>query len=206
MTLEPPTTLLLLRHGETALTPEKRFSGSGADPALSATGQGQAAAAAELLATRRTVHAIVSSPLRRCRETAAAAARRLGLEVGIDADLREADFGSWEGRTFAEVGEHYPDQLRSWLASPNARPGGTGEPMTAVTRRVSRARDRVLRRHAGRTVLVVGHVAPLRTLIRLALAAPPETLFRMELAAASLSEVAYHASGNATLRLLNYTP
>lgn len=203
---EVPTTLLLLRHGETALTPEKRLSGSGgSDPALSETGRRQVEAAAAALAARGTVRAVVSSPLRRCRETAAAAARRLGLEVLIDEGLREADFGAWEGLTFAEVREHYPDELTAWMASPTAIPGGTGESFESVTQRVELSRDQLLSRYAGQTVLVVSHVAPLRTLVRLALGAPPASLFRMDLSAASLSEVAYSGDGNASVRLLNAT-
>ncbi|WP_194818399.1 histidine phosphatase family protein [Nocardia sp. XZ_19_385] len=203
---EIPTTLLLLRHGETALTAEKRLSGSGgSDPALSEIGRRQAEAAAELLAARGAVHAVVSSPLRRCRETAAAAARRLSLQLRIDEGLLEADFGVWEGLTFAEVRERYPVEFAAWLESPAAVPGGTGESLDSVTRRVALSRDKLLARYQGQTVLVVSHVAPLRTLVRLALGAPPAALFRMELAAASVSEVAYDGNGNASLRLLNDT-
>ena len=203
--LGPPTTLVLLRHGETALTPFKRFSGSGGtDPDLSEAGRRQAEAAAAALAARGTVQDVVSSPLTRCRQTAQAVAGRLGLKVEIDEDLREADFGAWEGLTFAEVRERYPDDLDAWLADPDAAPTG-GESFASVTRRVERARDRLLERYRGRTVLVVTHVTPVKVLVRLALGAPPESLFRMELSAASLSAVAYYADGNASLRLLNDT-
>ncbi|OEV19695.1 acid phosphatase, partial [Streptomyces nanshensis] len=65
--------------------------------------------------------------------------------------------------------------------------------------------DKLLARYAGRTVLLVTHVTPVKTLARLALGAPAEALFRMELSAASLSAVAYYADGNASLRLLNDT-
>ncbi|RSS34708.1 bifunctional RNase H/acid phosphatase, partial [Streptomyces sp. WAC07061] len=201
-----PATFVLLRHGETALTPQKRFSGSGGtDPELSPAGRRQAAAVAEALAARGTVQAVVSSPLRRCRETAQAVADRLGLPVAVEEGLRETDFGAWEGLTFAEVRERFPDDLQAWLDSPRAAPTGGGESFTAVTRRVSAARDRLLAAHAGRTVLVVTHVTPVKTLVRLALGAPPESLFRMELSAASLSAVAYYADGNASVRLLNDT-
>ncbi|GAB0101429.1 hypothetical protein JMUB6875_03930 [Nocardia sp. JMUB6875] len=201
-----PTTLLLVRHGETALTPERRFSGSGgSDPELSATGRRQAEAVAGVLATLGPVHAVVSSPLRRCRETAAATAGKLGLEVQVAAGLREADFGVWEGLTFAEIRARYPEELAEWLASPAAVPGGTGESMDSVTRRVEESRDKLLAQFPGQRVLVVSHVAPLRTLVRLALGAPPESLFRMELAAASLSEVAYYPDGSASVRSLNDT-
>ncbi|WP_046507754.1 bifunctional RNase H/acid phosphatase, partial [Streptomyces odonnellii] len=204
--LGTPATFVLLRHGETALTPEKRFSGSGgSDPELSAVGRRQAEAVAAALASRGTVQAIVSSPLRRCRETAGAVAARLGLDVTVEEGLRETDFGAWEGLTFAEVRERYPDDLSAWLASPTVAPTGGGESFTAVGRRVRAARDRLLERYQGRTVLLVTHVTPVKTLVRLALGAPPESLFRMELSAASLSAVAYYTDGNASVRLLNDT-
>ncbi|MFC8622510.1 bifunctional RNase H/acid phosphatase [Streptomyces anulatus] len=204
--LGAPAALVLLRHGETALTPEKRFSGSGGtDPELSATGRGQAERAAEHFAALGTVQEIVSSPLRRCRETAAAVADRLGLDVRIDEGLRETDFGAWEGLTFGEVRERYADDLTAWLASPDTAPTGGGESFAEVAERVAAARDRIAARYAGRTVLLVTHVTPIKTLVRLALGAPPEALFRMELSAASISTVAYYADGNASVRLLNDT-
>ncbi|MET8327649.1 bifunctional RNase H/acid phosphatase [Streptomyces sp. NPDC005181] len=204
--LGAPSTFVLLRHGETALTPEKRFSGSGgSDPELSAAGRHQAERVAESLAARGTIQDIISSPLRRCRETAATVGARLGLPVQIEDGLRETDFGAWEGLTFAEVRERYGPDLDAWLASTRTPPTGGGESFAEVARRVSATRDRLTTRHAGRTVLLVTHVTPIKTLARLALGAPPESLFRMELSAASLSAVAYYADGNASLRLLNDT-
>ncbi|MGW7112650.1 bifunctional RNase H/acid phosphatase [Streptomyces xanthophaeus] len=201
-----PATFVLLRHGETALTPQKRFSGSGgSDPELSEAGRRQAAAVAAALAARGTVQTVISSPLRRCRETAQAVADRLGLPVTVEEGLREVDFGAWEGLTFAEVRERFPDDLQAWLDSPRAAPTGGGESFAAATRRISATRDRLLAAHAGRTVLLVTHVTPVKILVRLALGAPPESLFRMELSAASVSAVAYYADGNASVRLLNDT-
>lgn len=204
--LGAPATFVLLRHGETVLTPEKRFSGSGGtDPELSAVGRAQARHAAHAFAERGTIQEIVSSPLRRCRETAAAVAGRLGLDVRIDEGLRETDFGAWEGMTFGEVRERYGADLTAWLASPDVAPTGGGESFAEVAERVSATRDRLIARHRGRTVLLVTHVTPIKTLVRLALGAPPESLFRMELSAASVSSVAYYADGNASVRLLNDT-
>ncbi|PJN01183.1 bifunctional RNase H/acid phosphatase [Streptomyces sp. CB01201] len=202
--LGAPATFVLLRHGETALTPSKRFSGSGgSDPELSAVGRGQAERAAAAFAERGTIEAIVSSPLRRCRETAAAVAARLGLDVHIEEGLRETDFGAWEGLTFGEVRERYPDDLDAWLGSAKAAPTGGGESFATVARRVAAARDRLIAAYPRRTVLAVTHVTPIKTLVRLALGAPPESLFRMELSAASISAVAYYADGNASVRVLN---
>ena len=203
--LATPTTFVLLRHGETALTPEKRFSGSGgSDPELSAHGLVQAGRTAAALAARGTVQAVVSSPLLRCRQTAQAAADRLGLDVRIEEGLREADFGAFEGLTFAEAKQQYPAELDAWLASATTAPPG-GESFAAVAERVAVARDKLLARFAGRTVLVVSHVTPVKTLVRLAIGAPSESMFKMELSAASLSAVQYYADGNASLRLLNDT-
>jgi probable phosphoglycerate mutase len=204
--LGAPATFVLLRHGETPLTPQKRFSGSGGtDPSLSDIGREQAERVAAALARRGTIQHIVASPLARTRETAAIVAARLGLEVAVDDGLRETDFGAWEGLTFAEVRERHPEDLNAWLASPDAAPTGGGESFAATATRVAAARDRLVAAHPGRTVLLVTHVTPIKTLVRLALGAPPESLFRMELSAASLSVVAYYADGNASVRLLNDT-
>jgi len=201
-----PATFVLLRHGETPLTPQKRFSGSGgSDPSLSEAGRHQADRVAAALAARGTIQAIVSSPLTRTRETAGAVAARLGLDVVIEDGLRETDFGAWEGLTFGEVRERYPDDLNAWLASPKAEPTGGGESFAATARRLATTRDKLIASYGGRTVLLVSHVTPIKTLVRLALGAPPESLFRMELSAASLSAVAYYADGNASVRLFNDT-
>ncbi|GHF81259.1 bifunctional RNase H/acid phosphatase [Streptomyces thermodiastaticus] len=204
--LGAPATLVLMRHGETPLTPQKRFSGSGgSDPSLSAIGREQAEKTAAALARRGTIQAIVASPMARTRETAGIIAARLGLDVAVEEGLREVDFGAWEGLTFAEVQERYPDDLNAWLASPDARPTSSSESFAGVAARIAATRDTLVAAHAGRTVLLVTHVTPIKTFVRLALGAPPESLFRMELSAASLSAIAYYADGNPSVRLFNDT-
>ncbi|MEU8847285.1 bifunctional RNase H/acid phosphatase [Streptomyces sp. NPDC048564] len=201
-----PATFVLLRHGETPLTPQKRFSGSGGtDPSLSDVGREQAERVGAALARRGTIQAVVASPLARTRETAGIVAARLGLDVSVDDGLRETDFGAWEGLTFGEVRERHPDDLNAWLADPEARPTGDGESFAATATRIAATRDKLIAAYAGRTVLLVTHVTPIKTFVRLALGAPPESLFRMELSAASLSAVAYYADGNASVRLFNDT-
>ncbi|WP_406203574.1 bifunctional RNase H/acid phosphatase [Streptomyces sp. NBC_01017] len=201
-----PATFVLLRHGETPLTPQKRFSGSGGtDPSLSDIGREQAERVGAALARRGTIQAVVASPLARTRETAGIVAARLGLDVSVDDGLRETDFGAWEGLTFGEVRERHPDDLNAWLADPEARPTGDGESFAATATRIAATRDKLVAAYAGRTVLLVTHVTPIKTFVRLALGAPPESLFRMELSAASLSAVGYYADGNASVRLFNDT-
>jgi broad specificity phosphatase PhoE/ribonuclease HI len=198
----PPTTTLLLRHGQTALSVEKRFSGS-TDPELTEVGQAQAAAAAARLAGSGAV-AVVASPLVRTRQTAARVADALGLDVAVEPGLRETDFGDWEGYTFAEVKQRWPRELDAWLADPEVRPP-FGESFAETAVRVRQARDRVLASYGGQTVVVVSHVTPIKTLLRMALDAPPSALHRMHLDLASLSRVQWFADGPAVVRSLNDT-
>jgi ribonuclease H / adenosylcobalamin/alpha-ribazole phosphatase len=198
----PATTTLLLRHGQTPLSVEKRFSGVG-DPELTPLGREMAAAAAVRLAGSGA-HAVVSSPLRRARQTAALVAEALGVEVDVEEGLRETDFGEWEGCTFAEIRERWPTELDAWLASPAVAPPG-GESFDATTERVRSALRRMLRAHPGRTVVVVSHVTPIKTLLRVALEAPPSALYRMHLDLVALSEVQWYADGRAVVRSMNDT-
>lgn len=200
------TTLVLLRHGVTASTERKAFSGSGsADPELTAAGREQAQRAARWLADRGGIDAIVASPMRRTRETAAAAAEVLGLAVEIDEGVIETAFGEWDGFTFAEIQERWGDELSAWLASSAVAPPG-GESFDAVHERVVEARNRLLRTHAGRTVLVVSHVTPIKMLVRLALEAPMHVIYKMELSPASITTIAWWPDGPASLRGFNIVP
>ncbi len=201
--LGSPTTFLLLRHGETPHTRAKRFSGSGGlDPSLSDPGREQASAAADRLRALGGIDAVVASPLARTQETAAVVAAALGLEVRVEGGVAECAFGDWEGLTFAEVQAKDPLALERWLASTSVAPPG-GESFDAVSSRVSRTRDRLIARYPGQTVVVVTHVSPIKTLVRLALDAPPRAIFRMELKPASVTELAYFADGNVSLRAFN---
>jgi probable phosphoglycerate mutase len=197
-----PTTTLLLRHGETPLSAEKRFAGIGEVP-LTDAGVMQARAAAKALAAR-SIDAIVCSPLKRTRHTANEVAEVLGLPVRTEEGFRETDFGDWDGYSFAEVRERWPDELDAWLADPSVAPPH-GESFTATARRVRTARDKLLVRFRQQTVLVVSHVTPIKMLVRSALEAPPSSLYRMYLEVSSLSEIDWYADGPAVLKLFNDT-
>ena len=198
-----PTTTLLLRHGQTALSAERRFAGRGDIP-LTDLGLHQASAAATALAGRAAVDLVLTSPLGRARQTASVIAERTGAPLAVDDDLAETDFGSWEGMSFAEVSERWPAEMASWLAGADAAPPG-GESFVAVAARVDAALGRLLEAHQGRTVVVVSHVTPIKTIVCRALLAPTAALFRMHLDVASLTEVAWFADGPALVRSLNDT-
>lgn len=197
------TRLLLLRHGQTELSVERRYSGRG-NPALTDLGWRQADAAARYLAQRGGIAAVLSSPLQRCYDTATTAAKALGLDVTVDDDLVEADFGGWEGLTFSEAAERHPELHRRWLRDTSTTPPG-GESFDAVHRRVVRARDRIVEEHGGTTVLVVSHVTPIKMLLRIALDAGPGILYRLHLDLASLSIAEFYPDGASSVRLVNQT-
>jgi probable phosphoglycerate mutase len=194
------TTTLLLRHGETPLSIEKRFAGIG-DVPLTDNGLAQARAAARAL-KGRGVDAIVTSPLARCRDTAAEVAAATGADVRVEDGFRETDFGERVGLTFAEAERRGPEALKAWLADPNAAPPG-GESFTQVSRRVRTALDKVKVRYRHRTVVVVSHVTPIKMLVREALGAPMASLYRMRLDVGSLTAIDWYDDGPATLRSFN---
>jgi ribonuclease H / adenosylcobalamin/alpha-ribazole phosphatase len=197
------TRLLLLRHGQTELSVQRRYSGRG-NPPLTTLGRQQADAAAAYLGSRGGVAAVISSPLQRAHDTARATAERLGLDVAIDEDLIETDFGRWEGLTFSEAAERDPDLHRRWLRDTSTEPPD-GESFDDVNLRVSRARDRIVAEHGGGTVLVVSHVTPIKMLLREALDAGPGILYRLHLDLASLSIAEFYPDGASSVRLVNQT-
>ena len=198
-----PTQLLLLRHGQTALSVERRYSGRG-NPELTELGRRQATAAARYLAQRGGIAAVISSPLQRAYDTATAAAKALGLDVTVDDDLIETDFGTWDGLTFAEAAERDPDLHSRWLRDTATAPPG-GESFDEVIERVSRARDRIVAGHQDATVLLVSHVTPIKMLLRLALEAGPGIMYKLHLDLASLSIAEFYSDGASSVRLVNQT-
>ncbi|MDT0203338.1 histidine phosphatase family protein [Nocardioides sp. AE5] len=209
----PPTTLVLVRHGVTGHTVEKRFSGglASANPPLSDEGREQVAATARWL-REVEVDALLASPVRRTIESAGIVAEELGHEVVVEPGFAEMEFGAWDGLTFSEVAERHQDELTAWLGSTEVAPPG-GESMRQVSERVLAGLERTLATYAGQTVVVVSHVTPIKNLIADALGAPLEALFRMELTPASVSVVSFYEGGGASgtervgsMRLFNATP
>ncbi|MEQ7126236.1 bifunctional RNase H/acid phosphatase [Actinopolymorpha sp. B11F2] len=198
-TSSPPTTLILVRHGETSRSLAKRFSGSGGeDVPLTDRGRQQAEGVAAAL-VGRGVDALVTSPLRRTRETAGVIAGALGISATVEDGLAETAFGEWDGLTFSEVRARWPAALQDWLASTTVAPPG-GESFDSVHLRVRAALDRLVSSYAGRTIAVVTHVTPIKLLVCLALDVPLRAVFRMELPPGSRSEVRWYADGMASLR------
>ncbi|MEV1145204.1 histidine phosphatase family protein, partial [Micromonospora sp. NPDC049799] len=199
------TRLILVRHGETEYTEQRRYSGRG-DVPLSARGRAQIrATAARVAALAPSAAAVVSSPLSRCTTTAEAIAEALGgLPVRREDDLIECDFGAWEGRTFAEVRERWAGEMDAWLASTRVAPPD-GESFTEVAERARRAITALLDAYRGETVVVVSHVSPIKLVLRDALAAGDAFLHRLFLDAAGVSVVDMWPDGGVAVRSVNDT-
>ena len=197
-----PTRFLLLRHGQTELSTERRYSGRG-DVPLTDVGRQQAKAAAARL-SKLDFSAVLSSPLGRTRQTAAEVASASGHTVEIHEGLIETDFGAWERLTFLEAAERDPELHHRWVGDPSVAPPD-GESFDTVHARVRRTRDELVGRYAGETIVVVSHVTPIKSLLRIGLDAGPSLLFRLHLDLASLSIVECYPDGNASVRLVNDT-
>ena len=147
----------MARHGETDWNVERRVQGK-SDRPLNDTGRAQARALAEAL-EEEPLDAIYSSDLVRAHETARFVAERKGLGVTVVPDLREKDFGTWEGLTDIEIRRRFPDASTgpSW---------GDGETPHELSSRVLAALERIAEAHPGGRVLVVSHGGPLRAVLR----------------------------------------
>jgi probable phosphoglycerate mutase len=151
-------------------------------------------------ASELAITGVVSSPVRRARETAATVADALGLTAHVDDALREIDFGDWEGCTVEDVDKGWPGGLAGWRSDASLRAPG-GESVAEVARRVAAARQRLSERHAGAGVLVVSHLYPVRLSVLDALGAPLEAVHRMLHEPTAVSELAL---SNGTWGLVRY--
>lgn len=201
-----PTKLILLRHGETRHTADRKFSGPGGDdPGLIEAGVQQARRAAEMLSETGGVDVLLSSPLRRTLETAEVVSASLGLPVEVEEGFRECSFGAWDGLTLPEVEARWPDEITTWLGSRTARPPD-GESVAEVQQRVEASLASVLERHRGKAVVVSSHVTPIKLCVRYCLQAPWEITHRMLLAPGSLTTLWFYESGASVLRHFSVVP
>jgi broad specificity phosphatase PhoE len=114
-------------------------------------------------------------------------------------------FGDWEGHTFAEILEQWPDHMQRWLDSSAVAPP-SGESIDTVRERVLAARDKLLAERPGKTIVVVSHVTPIKLLVAEALGAPVTSVYRMELTPASITTIQWWPDGPTSLRNFNHVP
>ena len=201
-----PATVILVRHGRTEDTEQRRVrGGSSAGPQLAPAGRLEARRLAEVVGgwpdAGRPV-AVVTSPLLRARQTADLLGAALDLEPVEDDDWAEVSLGDWDGLSYAEIADGWPDEYRAWRASTAVAPPH-GESLDDVAKRAGAACDRVIERHPGRTVLVVTHTAPIRTVLRRALEAGPAALWRLRVDPVRISVLRFWADGGCEVGTVN---
>jgi broad specificity phosphatase PhoE len=172
--------LLLVRHAATNAT---RAAGFPADEPLDARGRVEAAALAGALPVRAEG---LSSPARRCRETAAAAGV---VSPDVVAALAECDFGAWAGRTLAEVAAASPADIGAWMEDPDAAPHG-GESLAAFAARVAEWLDGEA--CADGVAVAFTHGGVVKAALVHAVGAPLAAFWRIDVAPLSVTELHAH--------------
>jgi probable phosphoglycerate mutase len=208
------TTLIMIRHGRTALTESRKISGGdGEHPDLSELGNKDASEVALELArvgsegpfsflTKPMV--VVHSPIKRAAQTASKIAKILGVEQAEIADLREIGFGDWDGLSNEELFVAHEIQYQAWRGSYDVAPPN-GESLKDFDVRVNRSLDFILNRYAGKTVVVVAHVMPIRGLLRIANDASVAGYWRVDLGPASISIARFWGREGAEIVCVNST-
>lgn len=192
--------IAFVRHGETASNAGGLLLGR-ADPELTDLGRTQVAQLARAF-SGVAVAAVVTSPLTRARETAAAIGSAVGCAVEVDERLIEIDYGEWDQRPFADLPR---DAVAEWLGDPSFTPPG-GENLLAVQARVaSFCTDTLADQSPAGMIIAVSHVSPIKAAVAWALGLGPELSWRMRLDLASITRVGSGPRGGAALGSFNET-
>jgi probable phosphoglycerate mutase len=161
------TRIIAVRHGETAWNVDSRIQGQ-TDIALNDTGRRQARRVGEALAGE-PITAVYSSDLGRAHETAKSIAELAGIPVVPEEGLRERSFGMFEGKTFDEIHQTWPDHAQNWRKRvPDWQPPEGGESLLELRERVTRTMHALASRHPGEQIVVVAHGGVLDALYRIA--------------------------------------
>ena len=200
---EIATTIFLIRHGETPLTPQKKFSGDGPlNPELTEQGLAQAELVAKAV-SKLNPEIIISSPLKRTRQTADAISRVTGLPVNYDTAWLECSFGIWDGMSIAEVKEKYPADYHSWISSTAFAPP-QGESYDEVAERIDDALEAILAIYPGQRVAVVTHNGTIKTAAKLVIGAQNDSIFHIDVSPCSITTISmWPSDGLRALRSLN---
>ncbi|HBO3119408.1 TPA: histidine phosphatase family protein [Pseudomonas aeruginosa] len=182
------TRIILTRHGHVDWIAPERFRGRAELP-LSDLGKRQVLAVAQRIAETWQPEAIYTSPLSRCVDTGAAIARVTGAPTQALEGLADTDYGQWQGLTHEEVRQRWPEEHRTWLEAPDLAAIPDGESLADVLARGTKVLREVLHRHAGKTLVLVGHDSINRVLLLQALGLPLSRYWRLKQEPCCLNEI-----------------
>lgn len=187
--------LYFLRHGQTELSREDSFCGSGLDPELTPEGLLMARAFADAYASKPW-RAIYSSPLRRTVATAQALCEALSMQMELRDGLKEIAYGEWEGKSKETVERVYHDDYLRWLADPAWHPPTGGEMAVMIARRGLEVTEEISRLYPDGNVLVVSHKATIRIILCSLLGIDAGRFrYRLVCPVASVSTIEFTAQG-----------
>lgn len=200
---EIPTFIYFVRHGETVLTPRRKFSGTGPlDPELMQEGLDQAELVAAECA-KLEAGILIASPLKRTRQTAEAIARATGLEIIFDEIWYELSFGDWDGKSIEEVKEADPDGYQAWVNSSSYAAGG-GESYDDASIRIEEALENLVAQYPGKKIIVVTHNGIVKIAAKIAIGGPNDAVFHMDVSPCSISSISiWPSDGLRALRSFN---
>lgn len=211
---EPLTTFILVRHGRTALTESRKISGGdGDDPELSAAGIADAKAVAKALKAIghigswqkiAPISTVIASPMLRTRQTAQIVADEFGLSISENENLREIGFGDWDGLTHEQAEALDPIAWQAWRGSLTQAPPN-GESLEAFDARLLRAKAEIEAQHAGKTVVIVAHVMPIRGFLKWAFDASVAAYWRPQIAPCSITILRSWGDSAAEVVTVNHT-
>jgi len=195
------STLLLVRHGETALNSSERYWGH-TDVKLGALGIKQAERLRDLLAEEK-INVIYSSNLERAWKTAEIIASRHKVDIITCAELKEVNFGELEGLTFKEIAQRYPEVVKSWVEGKTELKYPGGESLSEFAVRVTSFTQRLKNVAPEQTALIVAHSGVLRLLMCHLMDIGQENWWRFKLDFASLSVMETNSRGAILISLNN---
>jgi probable phosphoglycerate mutase len=191
-----PTTVLLVRHGQTATT-GRVLPGRAPGLHLSDDGRRQAEAAAQRIAKLKRVAAVYASPLERARETAMPIARVRGLALRIERGLLELDVGSWTGSRLDRLSKR--PEWTTVQRYPSGFRFPEGESFVEMQARVTAALARMVEHHPGGVVVAVSHADPIKAALAHALGMHLDLFQRLAIAPGSITTIVYGAGGPTVL-------
>ena len=200
---EVPTFVYMVRHGETILTPDRKFSGTGPlNPPLTDTGLAQAEKVATEIAKIKP-DVLIASPLLRTKQTAESIAKATGLTPIFDEAWFECSFGDWDGLSIQEVKEKWPDDYISWISSSAFTPPG-GESYDDLAARIEPAFDALAEKYPGQKVVVVTHNGVIKQLASIVIEGNPNSLFHIDISPCSISSFSiWPSDGLRAVRSIN---
>lgn len=197
------TRLFLVRHGETEWNKTLRYQGH-MDIPLSEVGLAQAEKLA-LRLSKEKLDAVYSSDLSRALETARAAAKYHNVSVDVIPELRETNFGRWEGLTYKEIKQQFPEIADGWRVNPRDIKAPDGESLGEVSERCFIGLDKILTDNPGRNVLLVAHGGIIRIIVAKVLGIDINDYWKIKQTNVALNIIEFYGKDKGILCLLNDT-